>query len=127
MVKSRERYYYCTNKDCKKGKVRAIRRSHWKTNHTCSFEMYAKDGYGSKSRLPMLNRSDKKKKRSGAHATLECTNPYCPIKLAKKNYTNIRSNKWLERHTIKKFGHIKPCDREKYGKVVVSATENKQK
>ena len=46
MVKNRAHYFYCTNEACKKGKGRAIRKSNWKSNHLCGFEIYSKYAYG---------------------------------------------------------------------------------
>ena len=98
MVKNRGNYYNCTNKDCPKGKYRAIRRSHWKQNHTCDFGTYSKFAYPYDQRLPLINRVGKTKKRSGKHAEVMCTNPGCPIKLKGKNYMRLRTDNWIRNH-----------------------------
>ena len=95
MVKNRSSYYRCTNEQCKKGKIRAIRKDDWKRNHSCDFEKYAEYAYGYKQRFILV---DRKKKKSGKNSELMCTNPECPIKEAGKNYKRIRSNNWDRNH-----------------------------
>ena len=89
MVKNRGSYYACTNKQCKKGKTRAIRKDNWYRNHSCDFEKYGKFAYTYDRRYTLPCRDGKKKKTSGKHSELMCTNPECPIKAAGRNYKRI--------------------------------------